>query len=104
MYIATIFMRTAFTESALAQAAAAGITDTGELAVISAEAFPHFLHIMGILFVINVIIMLLVGLIKPKETIYVPDTTDAIDTTPWKYAWISGILIVLLVLSTYLIF
>jgi SSS family solute:Na+ symporter len=69
-----------------------------------AEAYPHFLHIMGILFVINVIIMLVVGLIKPKTDIYVPTTTDVIDTTPWKYAWAVGGLIVALVLSTYLIF
>ena len=91
-------------DSALADASANGITDINKLAVIKAEAYPHFLHIMGILFVINVIIMLVVGLIKPKTDIYVPTTTDVIDTTPWKYAWAVGGLIVALVLSTYLIF
>ena len=91
-------------DSALAEASANGITDTGRLAEIKAAAYPHFLHIMGMLFVINIIIMLVVGLIKPKTDIYVPKTTDAIDTTPWKYAWIAGGLIVALVLSTYLIF
>ena len=91
-------------DSALAEASANGITDTGRLAEIKAAAYPHFLHIMGMLFVINIIIMLVVGLIKPKTDIYVPKTTDAIDTTPWKYAWVVGGLIVALVLSTYLIF
>lgn len=92
------------TASAMAEAAANGITDASQLAVIKAKAYPHFLHIMGILFVINIIIMLVVGLINPKTDIYVPETTDVIDTTPWKYAWIVGGLIVLLVLSTYFIF
>ncbi|MFC4636208.1 solute:sodium symporter family transporter [Dokdonia ponticola] len=72
--------------------------------LVEAEAYPHFLHIMGILFVINIIIMLIIGLIKPKTDIYIPETTEVIDTTPWKYAYIVGGLIVLLVLSTYLIF
>lgn len=90
--------------SALAEAQAQGITDTAELALIEAEAYPHFLHIMGILFVVNVIIMLIVGAVKPKQDIYVPETTEVIDTTPWKYAGIAGLLITALVLSTYFIF
>jgi SSS family solute:Na+ symporter len=92
------------TASAMTEAAANGITDAGELAIIKAEAYPHFLHIMGILFVVNVVIMLVVGLVRPKTEIYVPKVTDVIDTTPWKYAWAVGGLVVLLVLSTYLIF
>ncbi len=91
-------------ESAMTQANAAGITDADQLAVIKAEAYPHFLHIMGILFVVNIIIMLIVGAIKPKQDEYKPQVTDVIDTTPWKYATAVGILISLLVLSTYLIF
>ncbi len=104
MYVCTIFMRPSYQATALAEAEANGITDAAQLAIIKAEAFPHFLHIMGILFVVNVIIMLIVGAIKPKTDIYVPKQTEAIDTTPWKYAYIVGALIVLLVLSTYLIF
>ncbi len=90
--------------TALADAKLQGITDAGELALIKANAYPHFLHIMGILFVVNIIIMLVVGMVKPKQDIYVPETTDVIDTTPWKYATIVGILITVLVLSTYFIF
>lgn len=104
MYVCTIFMRPEYQEAALAEAAANGITDTAQLAIIEAEAFPHFLHVMGILFVINIIIMLVIGMLKPKTDIYVPETTEVIDTTPWKYAYIVGGLITLLVLSTYLIF
>lgn len=104
MYVCTIFMRPAYQESALAEAAASGITDTAQLDLIKAEAFPHFLEVMGILFIVNIIIMLIIGAIKPKTEEYIPKQTDAIDTTPWKYAWMVGVLIVLLVLSTYLIF
>ncbi|WP_405205051.1 solute:sodium symporter family transporter [Aquimarina sp. LLG6339-5] len=93
-----------FTNQALAEASINGITDLDQLAIIKAEAYPHFLHIMGILFVINVVIMLLVGILKPKTEIYKPITTDVIDTTPWKYALITGGIITALVVSTYLIF
>ncbi|MBQ4802836.1 solute:sodium symporter family transporter [Aquimarina sp. MMG015] len=93
-----------FTNEALAEASINGITDADQLAIIKAEAYPHFLHIMGILFVINVIIMLIIGVLKPKTEIYTPITTDVIDTTPWKYALITGGIITALVVSTYLIF
>lgn len=91
-------------DSALAEAASNGITDPKALSVIKAEAYPHFLHIMGILFVVNVSIMLLVGKLKPKTTEYVEMVTDEIDTTPWKYAILAGAIITIMVLSTYLIF
>ncbi len=90
--------------SALADAKVQGITDAAELALIEAEAYPHFLHIMGILFVVNVIIMLIVGAIQPKQDVYVAETTEVIDTTSWKYAGLAGLLITALVLSTYFIF
>ncbi|WP_027394980.1 solute:sodium symporter family transporter [Aquimarina latercula] len=93
-----------FTNEALVEASINGITDVDQLAIIKAEAYPHFLHIMGILFVINVIIMLIIGVLKPKTEIYTPITTDVIDTTPWKYALITGGIITALVVSTYLIF
>lgn len=105
MYLASIlYLGPKMIGTAMAEAEANGITDAAQLAVIKAEAYPHFLHIMGILFVVNVIIMLIVGAIKPKTDIYVPKTTDVIDTTPWKYAWVAGALITALVLSTYFIF
>lgn len=104
MYVCTIFMRPKYQEAALAEATENGITDIAQLAIIKAEAFPHFLHVMGILFIINIIIMLVIGMIKPKTDIYIPETTEVIDTTPWKYAYLVGGLITLLVLSTYLIF
>ena len=93
-------------ETTMTEAAANGVSDANELAIIKAKAYPHFLHIMGILFVINMLIMLIFRYVKPKkdEDIYVPEVTEIIDTTPWKYTKPIGIFIVILVLATYLIF
>lgn len=93
-----------FKESALAQAAAEGITDLKALSIIEAEAYPHFLHVMAILFVLNITIMLVIGMFKPRDTDYAPMTTDEVNIEPWKNAIIAGALITALVLSTYLIF
>lgn len=89
---------------ALAEAAANGITDSKALSIVKAEAYPHFLHIMGILFVINVAFMLLMGKLKPKTTVMEEVVTEEIDTTPWKYGLLAGAIITAMVLSTYFIF
>ncbi len=91
-------------DSALAEAATNGITDPKALSIIKAEAYPHFLHIMGILFVFNVGFMLLMGKLKPQTHEYKELVTDEIDSTPWKYALLTGAIITVMVLSTYLIF
>ncbi|OEK09602.1 solute:sodium symporter family transporter [Flavivirga aquatica] len=105
MYLISQFVLSPyFIDTALTEAAANGITNTKELGIIKAKAYPHFLHIMGILFVINVGFMLLMGKLYPNKNIYTPKITDQIDITPWKYAKVVGILITLLVLSTYFIF
>lgn len=105
MYLVSLLgLGPAMIDAAMTKAAENGITDAGQLAIIKAEAYPHFLHIMGILFVVNIIIMLIIGAIKPKTDEYIPEVTQVIDTTPWKYATVVGILVALLVLSTYLIF
>lgn len=93
-----------FVETALTEAASNGITDAKALGIIKAKAYPHFLHIMGILFVINVGIMLLMGKLYPNKNTYTPKVTEEIDITPWKYAKVVGIAITILVLSTYFIF
>ena len=107
LYLISVFyLGSTMIENAMNEAAVNGITDVQELRLIEAKAYPTFLDIMGILFVLNVCIMLIIGKFKPlkEEEIYVPEVTEAIDTTPWKYTKPIGIVIVLLVLSTYLIF
>jgi len=93
-----------FVNQALEKAATDGITDAKALSIIQAEAYPHFLHVMAILFVLNIGIMLLITKFRPRETDYQPMTTDAVSVEPWKYAFIAGAVITALVLSTYLIF
>jgi len=102
--ISLLFIEPHFRDAAVYAAEASGISDPKQLSIIKAEAYPHYLHVMGILFVFNIGVMLLFGLIRPKTKISVDETTDAIDTTPWKYAILVGILISILVVSTYFIF
>jgi len=105
MYLISQFaMQPYFIDAALADATAQGITDPKALSIIKAEAYPHFLHIMGILFVLNVGIMLVIGKLYPQKHVYEPKITEEIDITPWKHAKTIGVLIAILVISTYLIF
>jgi len=105
MYLISQFVLSPhFVDAALAEAAANGITNVKQLGIIKAKAYPHFLHVMGILFVINVGFMLLMGKLCPNKNVYKPKVTEEIDVTPWKYAKVVGVAITLLVLSTYLIF
>lgn len=102
--ISLIFLEPHFREKAVAAAQADGITDIVQLSIIKAEAYPHYLHVMGILFVFNILIMLVFGWLRPKKEISAELTTDAIDIMPWKYTIVTGIFITLLVVSTYFIF
>ncbi len=105
MYLVSQFvMSPYFVDTALAEAAANGITNAKELGIIKAKAYPHFLHVMGILFVINVGFMLIMGKVTPNKNEYNPKVTEEIDVTPWKHAKLVGLVITILVLSTYLIF
>jgi SSS family solute:Na+ symporter len=105
MYLISQFVLSPyFIDIALTEAAANGINDAKELGIIKTRAYPHFLHVMGILFVINVGFMLLMGKLYPNKIEYKPKITEQIDITPWKYAKAFGIAIVILVLSTYFIF
>ncbi|MEP3839148.1 MAG: solute:sodium symporter family transporter [Algibacter sp.] len=65
---------------------------------------PHFLHFQFMAFVLTVIIMLIIGKIKPRETEYVQEYTKEVDVTPWKYVKPVGLAICVVVISTYIIF
>jgi len=66
--------------------------------------FPHFLHVMAILFVLNVLIMLLIGKYKPRTEPYQQEYTKQVDITPWKYLNTVGIAICVIVLGVYIYF
>ncbi len=102
--ISQFVLKPHFVAKALDKAKLDNITDAKLLSVIEAEAYPHFLHVMAILFALNIGIMLLIGYFNPRKEAYKPMTTDQVNITPWKYALLTGGLITVLVLSTYFIF
>ncbi len=66
--------------------------------------FPHFLHVMAILFVVNVLIMLLIGKLQPREVPYEQQYTEEVDITPWKPVKVVGAVICFIVIGTYIYF
>lgn len=93
-----------FINSALAKAKYSGITDPSALELIEAQAYPHFLDIMAILFVLNIVIMLIIGKLKPRKEAYTQLYTKQVEITPWKYVNHFGILIFLIVVGVYIYF
>ncbi|WP_084647800.1 solute:sodium symporter family transporter [Gelidibacter mesophilus] len=102
--LSQFFLKDYFIDNALESAAASGITDVSALELIKAQAYPHFLDIMAILFVLNIIIMLIIGKIKPREVPFVQQYTNQVDITPWKYVKQAGIAICLIVVGVYIYF
>jgi len=102
--ISQFFMQPYFVETALASAKAKGVTGTVELALVSAQAYPHFLDVMALLFLLNVVIMLVVGKIKPRKEAFVQEYTKQVDITPWKYTKQTGIAISAIVIGIYIYF
>ncbi|PCE63161.1 solute:sodium symporter family transporter [Sediminicola luteus] len=90
--------------SALEEAKAAGITDEAALKLVEADAYPHFLHVMALLFLLNAGIMLLIGALKPRETDYVQAYTEQVDIQPYKHVKAVGIAICLVVIAIYVAF
>jgi SSS family solute:Na+ symporter len=105
LYIISQFlMKPYFVEKALETAKNSGITDETSLALLEVQAYPHFLDVMAILFVLNIVIMLIIGKIKPREEAYIQEYTKQVDITPWKYVKQAGIAICVIVISVYLYF
>jgi SSS family solute:Na+ symporter len=88
----------------MANAADNGITDAASLAVIKADAYPHYLDVMAILFILNIVIMLVIGKLYPRKEAFVQEYTKQVDITPWKPVYIVGGLITLMVISIYYYF
>jgi SSS family solute:Na+ symporter len=59
---------------------------------------------MAILFVLNILIMLIIGKIKPRKEPFQLEYTKQVDITPWKHTKIVGSLVVLIVVSIYIYF
>ena len=68
------------------------------------DNYPHFLHVMAILFVLNILIMLLISNYKPKQKAFMLPYSKQVDITPWKHVNTIGIGICILVLAIYIYF
>ena len=105
LYIISQFLlQPYFVNSALDNAKASGITNQAALALVKAAAYPHFLDIMAMLFILNVGIMLLIGKFKSREQDYVQKYTQQVDITPWKYVKQVGVAICIIVVGIYIYF
>ena len=102
--ISQFFLKDYFIDNALQEASLAGIVDTAQLALIKVQAYPHFLDIMAILFVLNISIMLLIGKLYPREEAFVHEYTKQVDITPWKYTKLVGGIICMIVIGLYIYF
>lgn len=72
--------------------------------IVGEENYPHYLHVMAILFVLNIIIMLVIGKFYPRDEDYELQYTNEVDITPWKYVKQVGIAICLIVVGVYIYF
>ena len=64
----------------------------------------HFLHQYAILFVIEIAIMLVAGVIAPKKDAYVAPQKHAVDMTPWRFAYATAFTLMSCVIGLYLLF
>ena len=101
--ISQFILKPQLVQKAVQSAEAAGITGK-ELAYVEAAAYPHFLHVMAILFVLNILIMLLIGRFYPRTENFQLQYTNQVDITPWKYVNQVGIAVCIIVLLIYIYF
>ncbi|WP_299664955.1 solute:sodium symporter family transporter [uncultured Polaribacter sp.] len=64
----------------------------------------HMLHMQAITCVLTIIIMLVIGKLKPRAEDYVQVYTEQVNVTPWKYVKVVGAVLCVIVISTYFIF
>jgi SSS family solute:Na+ symporter len=103
-FISQFVLKPGMVESALEAAKASGVTDKAALEIVEKTAYPHFLHVMAILFVMNILIMLVIGKIKPRETDYVQAYTKQVDISPWKLVYPVGGAVIAIVIGIYVYF
>lgn len=102
--ISQFLLQPYFVDAALESAALSGITDPATLDVIIADAYPHYLDVMTILFALNILIMLVIGKLYPRKEAYIQQYTKQVEITPWKYVYVIGSLIFLTVIGVYAYF
>ncbi len=64
----------------------------------------HEFHYLGVVFASLLVLMLIIGAVKPRETAWVHEHSGDVDLTPWKFAKPMGFGIVIFVVGLYLYF
>jgi SSS family solute:Na+ symporter len=105
LYIVSQFlMKPHFEAAALEDASLSGIVDPAALKLLQAEAYPHYLHVMAILFLSNIVIMLIIGKIRPRKEAFELEYTKQVSIEPFKYVKQMGLAVVLVVVGIYIYF
>ncbi|MFI2744635.1 solute:sodium symporter family transporter [Zhouia sp. PK063] len=72
--------------------------------VFGADNYPHYLHIMAILFVINIVIMLIIGKLYPRKEAFILEDAKKVDLQPYKHVVMGSIIICIVVVGIYYYF
>ncbi len=64
----------------------------------------HEFHFLGLVFCWLLVLMLVIGEIKPRSDEFIQPNSGAVDMTPWPSAKPVGLLLILLVFAIYISF
>jgi SSS family solute:Na+ symporter len=64
----------------------------------------HEFHFLGIVFAWLVVMMLVIGELRPRDTEFVQEDVRAVDMTPWRLAVPTGLLLITIVFTIYIYF
>jgi len=61
----------------------------------------HEFHFLGAVFAVLIITMLIIGKVMPRKEDFVQEDAKAVDINPWKYAKLTGLILILIVILIY---
>jgi SSS family solute:Na+ symporter len=103
--IASIMFAGLFIPYISAKAAKAGLFFGLAFYILTSFVFQvdiHFVHLWGIEFVLNMILMFVVSRFYPNTNTFKPKDIGAVVMVPWKHAKLMGIILVILTVAIYI--
>lgn len=64
----------------------------------------HYLYVLSVLFIVDILVMLIIGKLRPRDTDFVLEDVKAVDLTPWKHLKVASIICVAGLVVLYAIF
>ena len=61
----------------------------------------HEFHFLGAVFAVLILVMLIIGKIMPRKEDFVQEDVKAVDINPWKYAKLTGLILIIIVILIY---